>query len=164
MLCVQVKYLLGVSVPRQDAVHDQLKTLLNALEDFKWREYVMGVSMLLLLVLFKRISSYSKRLAWLRALGPLTVCALGIILVASANIDEFDEINTIKKIPAGAQRCRAGGGAPLHVHVLHRPACARPASPWSRSGPPTPCRYVRCGGRRIAAFLSSCWCAVLLWM
>jgi sulfate transporter 4 len=119
LLRVQVKYLLGVSVPRQDAVHEQLKTLLNALEDFRWREYVMGVSMLLLLVLFKRISSYSKRLAWLRALGPLTVSALGIILVASANIDEFDEINTIKKIPAGAQQRRG----------RWTPACARPASP-----------------------------------
>jgi hypothetical protein len=118
--CVQVKYFFGVDVPRKDAVQEQLKTLFDAIHDFKWREYVMGVSLLLLLILLKRASTYSKRLVWLRAIGPLCVCVFGISLVAGGNIDQYGEIETIMDIPAGGScRCPAPYMVPAGFVASH---------------------------------------------
>lgn len=42
----QLKYLLGVSVPRADRLHDVIRAYLDALPGFVWQEWVMGVSLL----------------------------------------------------------------------------------------------------------------------
>lgn len=43
---LQVKYILGYSVPRADKVPEQIAHYLEGIDGFVWQEYIMGVSML----------------------------------------------------------------------------------------------------------------------
>jgi hypothetical protein len=61
----------------------------------------MGVSLLLLLIILKRVSNLNSKLFIVRAIGPLAVCIFGMSLVIGQNIDKWAEIKTIQTIPAG---------------------------------------------------------------
>jgi hypothetical protein len=79
--CPQVKYLLGLKIPRTDTLQDTLEQIFNNISTFKWREWCMGMSFVFVLLAFKQLSGRFRRLRILRALGPLTVCVLSIALM-----------------------------------------------------------------------------------
>lgn len=41
--CWQVKYILGLKLPRSDKLVESLENIINALPGFQWREFVMGM-------------------------------------------------------------------------------------------------------------------------
>ncbi|GFR48515.1 hypothetical protein Agub_g10409, partial [Astrephomene gubernaculifera] len=82
-----VKYILGFSVPRQDRLHDQARTYIENFHNLKWQEFIMGTVFLALLTVFKEVGKRSKRFRWLRPIGPLTVCILGLIAVYAGHVD-----------------------------------------------------------------------------
>jgi sulfate transporter 4 len=51
-------------------------------------------------VLTKALSLRSKKLAWLRAIGPLSACIVGVVAVYVGSVDE-DGIKIIENIPKG---------------------------------------------------------------
>lgn len=77
----QVKYLLGVKVPRYDRLQDSLTSLLDNLSGFKWRELLMGLSWLVILETCKFVGRKHQRLIYIRALGPLLVTILSIAIM-----------------------------------------------------------------------------------
>ncbi|PNW70519.1 hypothetical protein CHLRE_17g723350v5 [Chlamydomonas reinhardtii] len=96
----QVKYILGISIPRQDRLQDQAKTYVDNMHNMKWQEFIMGTTFLFLLVLFKEVGKRSKRFKWLRPIGPLTVCIIGLCAVYVGNVQNKG-IKIIGAIKAG---------------------------------------------------------------
>ncbi|KAL4440432.1 hypothetical protein ABPG75_003433 [Micractinium tetrahymenae] len=74
----QSKYLLGLQLPRAARLPTQIHAIVTHIHDASWREFAMGSAFILVLVAFKLLGRRSKRLAFLKALGPLTVCLLSI--------------------------------------------------------------------------------------
>lgn len=65
-----------------DRVVNQLRNLFSHdwLAMFKWRDFVMTVAWLLLLLAMKELGKRSRRLVWLKALGPLTVTIVSTLI------------------------------------------------------------------------------------
>jgi hypothetical protein len=57
-----VRYILGYKVPRMDTIQDQLRVLIQGLYQFQWREFVMGMSMIALLLAFRLVARKVPRL------------------------------------------------------------------------------------------------------
>lgn len=95
----QVKYLLGYSVPRADAVHEQLHHLVANSSGFKWQEWVMGTLLLSLLLTMKFVGKRVRRLRWLRTLGPLTASTIGILVAYIGSVGERG-IKIVGRIPS----------------------------------------------------------------
>jgi sulfate transporter 4 len=55
-LCLQVKYILGLKIPRTDTLQDSLDEIFSNLSQFKWREFCMGMSFIFLLLSFQYLS------------------------------------------------------------------------------------------------------------
>lgn len=53
---LQVKYILGLKIPRTDTLQDSLDELFSNLSQFKWREFCMGMSFIFLLLAFQYLS------------------------------------------------------------------------------------------------------------
>ncbi|EFN58438.1 hypothetical protein CHLNCDRAFT_19800, partial [Chlorella variabilis] len=99
-----VKYILGLKIPRTDTLQDSLDELFSNLSQFKWREFCMGMSFIFLLLAFQYLSRTYKRMAYLKALGPLTVCVISIALMNIFNWYEPKDkpyIKPIGNIPSG---------------------------------------------------------------
>ena len=59
-LYAQVKYILGYNIPHVDRIQDLLYNLVANAHQFKWREFVMGVAWIVLLLLIKNAPRYNK--------------------------------------------------------------------------------------------------------
>lgn len=116
----QVKYILGISTPRADKLVEQMEIIFDNISGFNWREFCMGMSFILILLVFRTASRKIKRLAFLRSLGPLTVCVLSIALM---NIFDWYKppepgakpvISPIGKIPKGLPSVTVNWWFPLY--------------------------------------------------
>jgi len=113
----QVKYMLGLKIPRADNLQENLEHIFDGLDQFSWEEFCMGMSFVLILLIFRVLSRRVKRLGFLRALGPLTVCILSIALM---NIfkwyrpDDDPVIDPIGEIPRGVPAFTATWWFPLY--------------------------------------------------
>lgn len=116
----QVKYILGLSIPRADNLHEQLKLIFQNLDQFSWREFVMGVSFMLVLILFRFLSRKYRRLGFLRSVGPLTVSVISIALMNIFGWYEASEpcgkppIKPIGDIPTGFPSVTVSWWFPLY--------------------------------------------------
>eukprot|EP01012_Entosiphon_sulcatum_P019548 TRINITY_DN2444_c0_g1_i1.p1 TRINITY_DN2444_c0_g1~~TRINITY_DN2444_c0_g1_i1.p1 ORF type:complete len:820 (+),score=110.82 TRINITY_DN2444_c0_g1_i1:35-2494(+) len=77
----QVKYILGLKIPRADVIIEQMHLITSNLNQFSWREFLMGTSWMILLIAMRKLSQKFPRLVFLRAIGPITVTVLGIALM-----------------------------------------------------------------------------------
>lgn len=80
----QVRYMLGMTVPRKDTLQEQIAVLVAQKKDYKPNEALMGMCMLIMILAFMQVSRRWPKLFWLRSLGPMTAAILGIIVVAIA--------------------------------------------------------------------------------
>lgn len=46
LLLLQLKYILGYSVPRADKIQEQIHYYLAGIQGFVWQEYIMGITIL----------------------------------------------------------------------------------------------------------------------
>lgn len=83
----------------------------------------MGVSLMIMLVLFKQLKKAKWRpLHYIASLGPLTACIVGIAAVYIGNLDTNKTLITVGKIPPGEQAgawCAAGPAGSCYTYVLH---------------------------------------------
>ena len=96
----QVKYIFGYEVERSKKLHEMIQNILKDIDQFNWKTFVMGVLSVVFLVIFKNVGKTYPRLKFMRALGPLTVTALAIILTVALNLDERG-IPIVAYIPEG---------------------------------------------------------------
>ncbi|GKY91087.1 hypothetical protein MPSEU_000081500 [Mayamaea pseudoterrestris] len=108
----QLKLIFGVNVERSDLIYEILRDLFKSLGQTNWKVFVMGSLSLITLISFKQIGKFVPRLKWMQALGPLTVTVIGIILVATLNLDERG-IDVVGEIPQGLPDFTAGLWTPM---------------------------------------------------
>jgi MFS superfamily sulfate permease-like transporter len=96
----QVRYIFGYKVPRVDTLHESIKVLLDNINKFQWKEFVMGMSMIWLLVALKMLAKRYKKAFWISALGPISACVIGIVAVVAGNLQNKG-IKIVENIPKG---------------------------------------------------------------
>ncbi|KAI7844027.1 hypothetical protein COHA_002367 [Chlorella ohadii] len=113
----QLKYLLGINVPRLGQLHKQLRLIWDHIGEASWRELAMGSSFVLVLVLFKALANRHRRLLFLKALGPLTVSVISISVMSAWRLYEPTperpwSIAQVGHVPPGKADWAADGGLP----------------------------------------------------
>jgi len=92
----QVKYFFGYEVERFKVLHTGIQNLFGNIEYFDWRTFLMGSICLAVLILMKLIGKHYEN-KWMRAIGPLVVTTLSILITWGFKID----IPIIESIPKG---------------------------------------------------------------
>ncbi|PSC69015.1 sulfate transporter [Micractinium conductrix] len=123
----QVKYILGLKLPRSDTLQGNLEAIFDNIAKFQWREFCMGMAFIFLLLSFTYLSRTYKRLHFLKALGPLSVCIISIALMnifdwyvpvlppgKTNPADAKPLIKPIGKIPKGLPDFTAAWWLPLY--------------------------------------------------
>jgi sulfate transporter 4 len=96
----QVKYIFGYEVERSDRLHEIVGNLIANIEQFNWKTFVMGTSSIALLMIMKHLGKRYKSLSIFKAIGPLTITVLSIILTVTLQLNEKG-IPIIAYIPKG---------------------------------------------------------------
>lgn len=113
----QVKYILGYGTrPGHDRIQEYISIYIDEVTNFKWQEFVMGTSLLALLIFMKELGKKGgKKYKWLmfaRPLGPITAVVIAMLAVAIGNLDQKG-IRTVGKIPEGLPPCTISWWAPM---------------------------------------------------
>ncbi|CAJ1839762.1 unnamed protein product [Sphenostylis stenocarpa] len=103
----QAKYFLGYDLDKSSKIIPVVKSIIDGADKFSWPPFVMGSSMLAILLVMKHLGKSRKYLRFLRAAGPLTAVVLGTIFakvfhppsisLAAKGIDE----DVVGEIPQG---------------------------------------------------------------
>ena len=96
----QVKYILGYDISSSKRLHELLKNIFKGIDQFNWKTFVIGSLSILALIFLKNIGKTYPKLKWVRALGPLAVTAITIILTVAFRLDEKG-IPIVGNIPSG---------------------------------------------------------------
>jgi len=96
----QVKYIFGYEIQRSDVLHEVIHHIFSHIEKFSWKTFLVGTVSTLMLVGMKNVGRTFPKLKWMRAMGPLTVSFLGIILNYAFKLDEKG-IPVVGSIPKG---------------------------------------------------------------
>ncbi|KAJ4978964.1 hypothetical protein NE237_009744 [Protea cynaroides] len=94
----QVKYFLGYSIVRSSKIVPLVKSIISGADKFSWPPFVMGTSILVLLLVMKHLGKSHKYLWFLRAAGPLTAVVVGTTFV---KIFHPSSISLVGDIPQG---------------------------------------------------------------
>jgi len=103
----QIKYLVGYSIPSDKSLHMMLYNIFKDIGKFNWRTFLMGSLCVAFLLGLKEIVKKYPKLYYLRALGPLIVTVVSIVLQAIADI-ESQGIDLVGPIPSGFPRFSGG--------------------------------------------------------
>jgi sulfate transporter 4 len=95
----QLKGILGVQA-EGDNVQRILASIFASIGSFNYKTFLMGMSSLATLILFKQASKKYPKQKWLRAIGPLFVTAVTILVTWGFNLSA-NGIPVVKYIPAG---------------------------------------------------------------
>jgi sulfate transporter 4 len=98
-------------VPRADTLHESLQVIFGSISKFQWREFLMGTLMILWLVGLRFVSRRVPKLSFLAALGPISACVIGIVVVVAAKPGKL--IKIVATIPAGMPPVTVGRWAPI---------------------------------------------------
>ena len=96
----QVQYLVGYPVQRSDRLQDLIKYIVEGIHAFNWRTFGMGMLCVAALMVCKHIGKRYARLNILRALGPLCVTAMTIVLTVLFDLPRKG-IPVVGTIPSG---------------------------------------------------------------
>ena len=110
----QVKYIFGYDVERSDRFHEVLKNIFENIQQFNWKTFVMGSCSIGILMLMKHVGKTVPRFKKIRAMGPLTVTAFGVILSVILDFGGGSEIPLVGDIPKGLPSFTASDWFPLH--------------------------------------------------
>ncbi|XP_042489318.1 sulfate transporter 4.1, chloroplastic-like isoform X1 [Macadamia integrifolia] len=94
----QVKYFLGYDIVRSSKIVPLVKSIISGIDEFSWPPFVMGTSILVLLLVMKHLGKSYKYLRFLRAAGPITAVFVGTIFV---KIFKPSSISVVGDIPQG---------------------------------------------------------------
>eukprot|EP00587_Corethron_hystrix_P002728 CAMPEP_0113319574 /NCGR_PEP_ID=MMETSP0010_2-20120614/13716_1 /TAXON_ID=216773 ORGANISM="Corethron hystrix, Strain 308" /NCGR_SAMPLE_ID=MMETSP0010_2 /ASSEMBLY_ACC=CAM_ASM_000155 /LENGTH=747 /DNA_ID=CAMNT_0000177159 /DNA_START=94 /DNA_END=2337 /DNA_ORIENTATION=- /assembly_acc=CAM_ASM_000155 len=96
----QIKYILGVSMKGSKQLHYLIGNIIEVIDQFDWKVFLMGSFFIFLLLIMKHVGKTYAKFSFLRALGPLAVTALAIIVTVVFDLDEKG-IPVIGDIPSG---------------------------------------------------------------
>ena len=96
----QIKYLFGYDIPSDKALHKMLLNIFSKIEEFNWKTFVLGSICVSILIGLKKLAQKFPTLKWTKAVGPLVVTVITIILQATIDLEEKG-IPVVGKIPSG---------------------------------------------------------------
>ncbi|KAL8257650.1 hypothetical protein R6Q59_029691 [Mikania micrantha] len=94
----QAKYYLGYDIVRSSEIIPLLKSIISGADKFSWPPFVMGSTILAIMLIMKELGKTRKNLRFLRAAGPLTAVVLGTTFV---KIYHPSSISLVGDIPQG---------------------------------------------------------------
>ncbi|KAG7581680.1 STAS domain [Arabidopsis suecica] len=94
----QLKYFLGYSVSRSSKIMPVIESIIAGADQFKWPPFLLGSTILVILLVMKHVGKAKKELQFVRAAGPLTGLALGTMI---AKVFHPPSITLVGDIPQG---------------------------------------------------------------
>ncbi|XP_008777963.4 sulfate transporter 4.1, chloroplastic-like [Phoenix dactylifera] len=94
----QTKYLLGYNIDRSSEIVPLAKSIIAGAEKFSWPPFVMGSTILSVIILMKHLGKTKKNLRFLRSSGPLLAVILGTSFM---KIFQPSSISVVGEIPQG---------------------------------------------------------------
>ncbi|XP_020086595.1 sulfate transporter 4.1, chloroplastic-like isoform X1 [Ananas comosus] len=94
----QAKYFLGYNVERSSKIVPLARSIIAGAADFSWPPFLMGSTILAIILLMKYLGNSKKSLRFLRASGPLTAVILGTTFVKTFRPSS---ISVVGEIPQG---------------------------------------------------------------
>lgn len=113
----QYKYILGYGTrPKHDRIQEYLSIYFEEATNFKWQEFIMGMSLLAFLIFMKKLGEHGKKkypiLMFARPLGPITAVIIALCCVLIGNVDQKG-IRIVGSIPQGLPPCTIGLWSPM---------------------------------------------------
>ena len=108
----QMKYLVGYNIPSDKSLHKMLYNIFKDIGKFNWRTFFLGFSCVAFLLGLKSIVKKVPKLYYFRALGPLIVTVVTIILQATVDLEK-QGIDIVGYIPKGLPRFSGGDAAAI---------------------------------------------------
>lgn len=108
----QVKYILGYEIESSKSFHKLLQELFENINKFNYKTFLMGAFSILALVLMKHVGKQFPKLKGVRAMGPLSVTAVTIIITLAFGLDKKG-IPVVGTIPKGLPKFTAGDWTPV---------------------------------------------------
>ncbi|CAA0809402.1 Sulfate transporter 4.1- chloroplastic [Striga hermonthica] len=94
----QAKYFLGYDIERSSKIIPLARSIIIGADKFSWPPFLMGSTILVILLTMKHLGKSRKSLRFLRASGPLTAVVLGTIFV---KVYHPSSISLVGEIPQG---------------------------------------------------------------
>ena len=96
----QLRYMLGFKIPSTETLIDTVDGLVHGIGKFHWQTFVMSMAWFGTLLTFKHLARKHKRLAFLKAIGPITVCVVATVVMFLGKFHE-DGIWIVGYVPEG---------------------------------------------------------------
>ncbi|CAJ1945510.1 unnamed protein product [Cylindrotheca closterium] len=96
----QLKHILGYDIENSKVLHELVGNLADGIGDFNWKTFILGIMSVGVLVGMKTAGKTYPKFKWMRAMGPLTVTVVSIILVVTLDL-ENQGIPIVAEIPKG---------------------------------------------------------------
>lgn len=103
----QLKYLFGYSIPSDKSIHKMFINIFRDIDKFNWRTFVLGMTCVFFLLFLKKVAVKYPKLKYARALGPLIVTVVTIVLQAAVDLESLG-IPIVGNIPRGLPRFSGG--------------------------------------------------------
>ena len=113
----QLKYILGINIPRSDQIIEILRNIFAHISDFNWKTFVLGTSCIITLLFMKELGKRYKKFKWVRYAGPLVVTAFCILLSYLLDFDALG-IPIVKTIPPGLPDLTVSWWSPLDTRIF----------------------------------------------
>ncbi|RID71479.1 hypothetical protein BRARA_C03415 [Brassica rapa] len=94
----QLKYFLGYNVSRSSKIVPLVESVIAGADLFKWPPFLLGSTILVILLVMKHVGKANKELQFIRAAGPLTGLAFGTTI---AKVFHSPSISLVGDIPQG---------------------------------------------------------------
>jgi len=108
----QVKYIFGYDVPKSDVLHEIIKSIINGIDQFNYKTFLVGTIGVLAWIAMKHIGKKYSKYKWIRAAGPLTVCVVSIILNVIFDLESMG-IPVVGTIPEGFPKVTVDQWVPI---------------------------------------------------
>jgi sulfate transporter 4 len=96
----QIKYIFGYDIPSDKSLHQMLPNIFASIDEFNYKTFLLGTSCVFVLMGLKKLAQKYPKFKWTKAIGPLLVTVVGIILQASIDLEERG-IPIVGPIPKG---------------------------------------------------------------
>jgi sulfate transporter 4 len=112
----QLKYLFGYNIPASDRIEDIIRYLIQDIDQFNWKTFVMGIGCMAIVIVLRKASQTYSKYSWIQALGPLSVAVLSISLTAGLNLEDKG-VPTVHFIPSGLPSVTVKEWFPLSMDI-----------------------------------------------
>ncbi len=103
----QLKYLFGYSIPSDKTLHKMLYNIFKDISKFNWRTFILGSACVFFLLGMKKLAAKYPRLKYGRALAPLVVTVVTIVLQVAVDLESLG-IPIVGFIPRGLPKFSGG--------------------------------------------------------